>query len=159
MVQLQPLSHCLPCPVVFISTAYGEQRDIMTATATFIAEEEPLLAVSLVRGHLTAELISRAGGFTLVIASVLQKELVWQVGGTKGSEGNKFERFAIKTLPPQPGKPLIPEGAACYAACSVVSRQEMGGHMLFIARAVEWTDLNNPPLVWYRNALFTLADL
>lgn len=159
MVQTQPLSHCLPCPVVFISTAFGQQWDIMTATAMFIAEEEPLLAVSLARGHLTAELISRAGGFTLVIASVLQKELVWQVGGMKGSEGNKFERFAIKTLPPQPGKPLIPEGAASYAACSVVSRQEIGGYILLIARAVEWTDLNHPPLVWHRNGLFSLAAL
>jgi len=159
MVQAHPLSHWLPCPVVFISTACGDQRDIMTATAMFIAEEEPLLAVSLARGHLTADLVNRAGGFALVIASVLQEKLVWQVGSMKGSEGDKFDRFAIKTLPPRPGKPLIPEDAASYAACSLLSQQAIGGYVLLVARAVEWTDLNNPPLVWHRKALFSLTAI
>lgn len=36
----------LPCSVVFFSTAHGEERDIMTATAMIISEKEPLLIIS-----------------------------------------------------------------------------------------------------------------
>jgi flavin reductase (DIM6/NTAB) family NADH-FMN oxidoreductase RutF len=36
----------LPCSVVFVSTAHGEERDIMTATAMFVSEKEPLLMIS-----------------------------------------------------------------------------------------------------------------
>ena len=86
MKQSDPVSHWLPCPVVFISTAYGEKRDIMTATAMFVSEKEPLLAVSVAKAHLTAQLIEQAGAFTLVMASAVQQELVWKLGSTKGDE-------------------------------------------------------------------------
>jgi len=43
----------LPCSVVFVSTAHGEFRDIMTATAMFVSEKEPLLAISVAQDHLT----------------------------------------------------------------------------------------------------------
>ena len=33
----------LPCPVVFVSTAHEDRQDIMTATAMFVSEKEPLL--------------------------------------------------------------------------------------------------------------------
>ena len=46
------VSHWLPCPVVFISTAFENNRDIMTATAMFVSEKEPLLIVSLAKGHM-----------------------------------------------------------------------------------------------------------
>ncbi len=56
----------LPCPVVFVSTAHREARDIMTATAMFVSEKEPLLAISVAKGHLTEKLIRQAAKFTLV---------------------------------------------------------------------------------------------
>ncbi len=84
MDQSHLVSHWLPCAVVFISTAHGEKRDIMTATAMFVSEKENMLAISVAQDHLTAQLIKEAGSFTLVIASESQKELVWQVGGVTG---------------------------------------------------------------------------
>ncbi len=47
----------LPCSVVFVCTAHGETRDIMTATAMFVSEKEPLLAISVAKDHLTEKLI------------------------------------------------------------------------------------------------------
>jgi len=66
----------LPCSVVFISTAHGEKRDIMSATAMFISEKEPLLAISIAKNHLTYQLIEQSGEFVLAVASEGQKDLV-----------------------------------------------------------------------------------
>jgi len=159
MDQSHLVSQWLPCAVAFISTAHGEKRDIMTATAMFISERENILAISVAQDHLTAQLIKAAGSFTLVIASESQKELVWQVGGVKGDEENKFDLFSINTFPPVPGKPLIPLEAASWLECSVVHQQEVGGYLLILGRVVEHQDLNHPPLVWHRDALFALQPL
>ena len=39
----------LPCSVVFVSTAHEDKRDIMTATAMFVSEKEPLLVISVAK--------------------------------------------------------------------------------------------------------------
>lgn len=159
MDQSNVVSHWLPCPVVFVSTAHGEKRDIMTATAMFVSEKEPLVAISIAKDHLTAQLIEQAGGFTLVIASEGQKELAWQLGSVKGDEENKFKRFSITTLPPKSGKPLIPINASSWLECQVVSHQEINDYHLVIARVVDQKDLGNPPLLWQKQALFALKPL
>jgi flavin reductase (DIM6/NTAB) family NADH-FMN oxidoreductase RutF len=152
-------SHWLPCSVVFVSTAYKGKRDIMTATAMFVSEKEPLVAISLAKNHLTDQLIEKSGEFILAIASEEQKDLVWQLGSTKGEEGDKFTHFSISTIEYQPGKALIPEGAAAWMACQVVSKQDVDDYRLVIARVVDQKDLGNPLLVWQKNKLFTLKPL
>jgi len=159
MEQSAPVSHWLPCPVVFISTLHGEKRDIMTATAMFISEKEPLLAVSVAKGHLTEQLIEQAGTFTLIMASESQQDLVWKLGSTKGGADDKFDRFAIKTLLSQPGKPLIPEEAASWLECTVVNQHPLEEYVLITARVTNQENLGNPPLVWQNQSLFTLKAL
>ncbi len=58
-----------------------------------------------------------------------------------------------------PGKPLIPAEAAAWLECTVLNQQEVDGYMLVLARVVAQQDLNNPPLVWHRKALFALNPL
>jgi flavin reductase (DIM6/NTAB) family NADH-FMN oxidoreductase RutF len=159
MEQSAPVSHWLPCPVVFISTARGKQRDIMTATAMFISEKEPLLAVSVAKGHLTEQLIKQAGAFTLIMASESQQDLVWKLGSAKGGDHDKFDRFAVKTLPSKPGKPLIPAEAASWLECTVVDQYPLEGYVLITARVTSQESLGNPPLVWQNQSLFTLKAL
>ena len=48
----------LPCSVVFVCTAHEEMRDIMTATAMFVSEKEPLLAISVAQGHFATKLVT-----------------------------------------------------------------------------------------------------
>ncbi|UCB48153.1 MAG: flavin reductase family protein [Deltaproteobacteria bacterium] len=149
----------LPCSVVLISTAHEGKRDIMTATAMFVSEKEPLVAMSIAKNHLTDQLIEKSGEFILAIASEAQKDLVWQLGSVKGEAGDKFTRFSISALEYQPGKALIPERSAAWMACQVVSKQDVDGYRLLIARVVDQKDLGNPPLVWQKNELFTLKSL
>jgi flavin reductase (DIM6/NTAB) family NADH-FMN oxidoreductase RutF len=104
-------------------------------------------------------LIEKSGEFILAIASEEQKDLVWQLGSIKGEGGDKFTHFSISSMEYQPGKALIPEGVAAWMACQVVSKQDVDGYRLVIARVVNQKELGNPALVWLKNELFTLKPL
>lgn len=146
----------LPCSVVFVSTVHEDQRDIMTATAMFVSEKEPLLVVSVAKDHLTEKLISKSGKFTLVIAGADQQKLAMQVGSAKGEDIDKFERFAIQTSPGAGSPALIPQGAAAWMACEVENSEEIKGYRLFMGRVVEQHDSGKPPLVWHKDNFFKL---
>ena len=146
----------LPCAVVFVSTAHEDKRDIMTATAMFVSEKEPLLVISVAKDHLTEKLISQSGKFTLVIAAEDQKQLAMQVGSLKGAEEDKFDRFSIKTSAGDTGPALIPEGAAAWMECEVESTGDIKGYRLFTGRVVNQNDTGRPPLVWHQDGFFSL---
>jgi flavin reductase (DIM6/NTAB) family NADH-FMN oxidoreductase RutF len=149
----------LPCSVVFVSTAYEDQRDIMTATAMFVSEKEPLLVISVAKGHLTEKLIAQAGKFTIVIAGDDQKQLAMQVGSARGKDTDKFERFAIKAKPGADSAALVPDGAATWMECEVESSSEIKGYRLFIGRVVNQNDTGKPPLVWHKDGFFRLNKI
>lgn len=146
----------LPCSVVFICTAHEKMRDIMTATAMFISEEEPLLAVSVADHHLTEKLIRQSGKFTLVIAGEGQRKLSIQVGSVKGDKTDKFEKFLIATIPTNPGGAPIPEGACAWMACDVVQEHGIKGYTLFVGKVVDQQEMGVAPLIWQKNAFFRL---
>ncbi|MGW8301732.1 MAG: flavin reductase family protein [Desulfobacterales bacterium] len=147
----------LPCSVVFVSTAHEDKRDIMTATAMFVSEKEPLLVISVAQGHLTEKLIVETGKFTLIIAGKDQKQLALQVGSAKGGDMDKFERFAIKTEPGAGRTGPVPEGAAAWMECEVESSNEIKGYHLFIGRVVNQNDTGKQPLVWHKDKFFKLG--
>ena len=147
----------LPCAVVFISTAHEDKRDIMTATAMFVSEKEPLLVISVAKGHLTEKLIAQSGKFTIVIAGADQEKLAMQVGSAKGEDTDKFEHFAITASPGTDGAALVPVGAAAWMACEVESTKEIKGYQLFMGRVVTQNDTGKPPLVWHKDGFFKLG--
>ena len=149
----------LPCSVVFVSTAHDDRRDIMTATAMFVSEKEPLISISVAKDHLTEQLINQSGQFTLVIAGEDQRQLAIKLGSTKGDVTDKFERFSIPTLSETSGSTLIPEGAAAWMECNVESSQDIKGYRLFIGRVVAQHDTGNPPLIWQRDGFFGLKPV
>ena len=159
MTKAPEVFYWLPCAVVLVSTAHEDRRDIMTATAMFVSEKEPLLMISVAKGHLTEQLINQSGKFTLVIAGADQHKLAMQVGITKGDAADKFEKFSIPTLSEQPGTALVPEGAAAWMACTVESSQDIKGYRLFIGRVVDQHDTGNPPLIWQKDKFFGLKPI
>jgi flavin reductase (DIM6/NTAB) family NADH-FMN oxidoreductase RutF len=155
MSSKRSVSHWLPCPVVFVSVASGGKKDIMTATAMFVSEKEPILVISVAKGHLTHQLIAEAKTFTLTIASESQKTLAIQLGSARGEE-DKFRRFSIETVPNQSGESIIPKGGSAWMECKVVGDQQVDGYHLLIARAEAQGDLGNRPMVWQGDAFFGL---
>ncbi len=148
----------LPCSVVFVSTAHEDKKDIMTATAMFVSEKEPLLVISVAKDHLTEKLITASGKFTLVIAGMDQRKLAMQVGSAKGEEADKFERFSIETSSAGDSAALIPDGAAAWMECEVESTQEIKGYQLIMGRVVNQNDTGKPPLVWHKDKFFNLSS-
>ena len=149
----------LPCSVVFVSTAHEDKKDIMTATAMFVSEKEPLLVISVAKDHLTEKLISLSGKFTLVIAGTDQRKLAMQVGSAKGEKVDKFERFSIETSSGGGSAALIPEGASAWMECEVESTEEIKGYRLFIGRVVDQNDTGKPPLIWNKDGFFSLNKI
>ena len=147
----------LPCSVVFVSTAHDDKKDIMTATAMFISEKEPLLVISVAKDHLTEKLIMQSGKFTLVIAGADQEKLAMQVGSSKGDDADKFERFDINASPGAGSAALIPEGAAAWMECEVEGSKEIKGYQLFMGRVVNQNDSGKEPLVWHKDGFFGLT--
>ena len=149
----------LPCSVVFVSTAHGAARDIMTATAMFVSEKEPLLAISVAKGHLTEKLILESAKFTLVIAGASHKQLAMQVGSVKGDKVDKFEKFSIKSITETSSQALIPEGAAAWMTCDVEGSQEVEVYRIFIGRVVSQQDTGKPPLIWHKDGFVSLKPV
>ena len=147
----------LPCSVVFVCTAHEGARDIMTATAMFVSEKEPLLAISVAQGHLTEKLINQSGTFTLVIAGNEHKQLAIQVGSVKGEAQDKFEKFKISTE--KTVSAPIPKGSAAWMECKVENSHEIKGYRIFIGRVVNQEDLKRPPLVWHKDGFFGLQTV
>jgi flavin reductase (DIM6/NTAB) family NADH-FMN oxidoreductase RutF len=82
-----------------------------------------------------------------------------QVGATKGDVEDKFERFSIKCLPSEEGRPLVPEGSAAWMSCQVVSHQKIEGYRVWVARVADQGDLGKAPLVWHKDAFFGIKGL
>lgn len=151
-----PVFNWLPCPVVFVTTSHGGERDIMTATALFVSEKEPLLLVSVAAGHLTERLILASGRFTLSIAAADQAALAQKAGGVRGGPEDKFARLKIALEPAAPAELLVPQGVAAWMACTVESSQPITGYRLVIGRVADQGDLGRPPLLWRDRAYFAL---
>jgi flavin reductase (DIM6/NTAB) family NADH-FMN oxidoreductase RutF len=149
----------LPCSVVFVCTAHEDKRDIMTATAMFVSEKEPLLIISVAQKHLTEKLIDQSGKFTLVIAGQTHRQLAMQVGSLKGEETDKFERFSIDLIKESSSSAPVPAGSAAWMACEVEGSHEIKGYRIFIGRVVDQQELGNEPLVWRKDSYFRLDQI
>jgi flavin reductase (DIM6/NTAB) family NADH-FMN oxidoreductase RutF len=149
----------LSCPVVFICTRHGQQRDIMTATAMMVSEKEPLLVVSVAEGHLTARLIEASREFTAAIASETQKNLAIQLGSTRGDKLDKYDHFKIATIDDEHTRELIPVDSAAWLQCRVENTQTIGGYRLITGRVETQKDLNHRPLIWRQDSFFQLAPV
>lgn len=149
----------LSCPVVFICTRHGQQRDIMTATAMFVSEKEPLLIVSVAKKHLTARLIEASGRFTVAIASEAQKKLAIQLGATRGDNLDKYSRFKISTIDDEQTGGLVPADSAGWLQCSAEYTKPIHGYQVITGRVEAQKDLNRPPLVWHQDSFFKLVPV
>ena len=148
----------LPCAVVFLSTAHGDQRNIMTATAMFVSEKEPLAVVTLAKDPLSEKLIKALGKFTVVVAGQEQQQLAMQLGSPTGDGADKFEKFSIELETGQDSEyGCIPKGSAAWLACAVESDHVIEGYHIFIGRVLDQNDLGQPPLIWQKNKYYGLT--
>lgn len=154
-----PASHLLSCPIVFISTLHDDKRDIMIGTAMFVSEKDPILAVSVAKGHLTEELIEKSGEFTVVAVSEGQTDLYEELLGLRFKDVDKFAALPISPLPIYTSKALVPKDSSAWFYCKVLAKQEIGDFIVIIARVTDYGDLGKQPLIWQGERLYSLKPV
>jgi flavin reductase (DIM6/NTAB) family NADH-FMN oxidoreductase RutF len=150
----------LPCSVVMISAEAESKQGAMTATAMYVSQSPPLIAVSLSRAFATYNLIEKSGEFVINVITDRQIELAKKVGSIHGSQTDKFTQFDIAFE--AASKVQSPVISGCFAnfECKVKSRLEeiQGNHVIYIAEVVAFrmNDLLRP-LVWLNNKYFNVG--
>ena len=155
--QLKEVTRLVPCSVVLLSVSSKDSRDAMTATATFVAEDLPLLMVSVSKESTCHELIEKSGELVLNVASTEQVDLAKKLGATHGKDVDKFEAFNIETEPAsQVAAPLI-SGSLANIECKVVTSMPASNYIVYLVEAVaQKADNSKKPMAWYNNRYFSL---
>ncbi len=154
---LMKATRLLPCSVVLLSVGTKESQDAMTATAMFVAEGVPLLAISVGKGTTSHELIEKTGEFVLNVASVGQVGLARMLGSTHGRDVDKFKRFEINVEKASKiGSPLI-AGSFANLECKVITSVPASNYTVYIGEVVAYkVDDTRVPIAWHRDRYFSL---
>ena len=122
--------------VVVTAQASGRANAMAAAWHTSISAEPPLYGVAISPKRLTYQLIAESKEFGINFLPFAKAELVASVGGSKGSEVDKFHRFNIAR--DKPVKTAVPILKAAYAAyeCKLVDDRGYGDHRLLVGEIV-----------------------
>lgn len=121
-----------------IVTAHARGRDNAMAVAwhSSISIEPPLYGISLSPRRFTYELILESKEFGVNFISFEAAELLASVGGSRGAEVDKFERFHItKEKPLKTAVPVLADAYACYE-CKLADHQTYGDHVWVVGEIV-----------------------
>lgn len=147
----------VPCSVVLLSAGTKEKRDAMTATAMFVAEDLPLLTISLAKTSTCRDLIEKTGECVLNVASIAQVELARKLGATHGKEVDKFTKFQIPLAKAAKIKAPAIGGSYANLECKVITSHQAGNYIVFLAEVVACNvDEKQTPMVWHRDRYFAV---
>ena len=147
----------VPCSVVLVTAGTKEKKDAMTATAMFVAEDLPLLTISLAKTSTCRDLIETTGECVLNIASTAQVALARKLGATHGKDIDKFGEFQIPVAKASKIKAPWIAGSFANLECKVITSHQAGNYMVFLAEVVACNiDEKQIPVVWHRDRYFAL---
>ncbi|WP_422504947.1 flavin reductase family protein [Stenotrophomonas sp. GZD-301] len=136
-----------PGPVVLVSSAWKDQRDIMTLGWHMVLEFTPSrLATMISSGNHSAGLIRRSGECVINVPTADLLDTVVGIGNTCGDEIDKFAHFGLDAVAGSVvAAPLI---AQCHASfeCRLVDRSQIRRHGLFIWEVVKAHVARSPKL-------------
>jgi flavin reductase (DIM6/NTAB) family NADH-FMN oxidoreductase RutF len=150
----------LPCSVVILTAAADGKQGAMTASAMYVSEIPPLIAVSVNKSFNTHRLIHKSHEFAINVISAKQVELAKKIGSSHGQDTDKFREFAIATVPAISIKaPLVANSFAsmeCRVRTSVWDAE--GNHAIYIAEVIACKiNKNLEPVIWLDNRYFSVG--
>ena len=118
-------------------------------TCVQVASDPTKLAISCQMGNLTREIIEKTGSFNVsVLTEDVPFETIRHFGMQTGREVDKFASFPnVKRS--HNGLYYLTENANAMFSCKVLSKQDLGSHMLFIGEVTEAKVLDNKPSCTY----------
>ena len=128
--------------VATIVTAQAEGKENAMAVAWHapVSVKPPLYGVSISPKRFTYQLITDSKEFGINFLPFEAAELIASVGGSKGSEIDKFQRFNIaKNKPVRTAVPILEAAYAAYE-CQLVDDRGYGDHRWLVGEivAVHW---------------------
>ncbi|WP_295921756.1 flavin reductase family protein [uncultured Xanthomonas sp.] len=127
-----------PGPVVLVSSAWKQQRDIMTLGWHMVLEFSPsLLACCISSANHSFDLIRRSKQCVINLPTADLVDTVVGIGNTSGADLDKFAHFGLTAVPAtHVAAPLIAE---CYASfeCRLHDGSQIGKHGLFVWEVVK----------------------
>jgi flavin reductase (DIM6/NTAB) family NADH-FMN oxidoreductase RutF len=132
----------------------------MTASAMFVSQMPPLIAVSLSKTSRTYEIIEKSREFAINVIADNQLDLAKKFGGTHGHELDKFKEFDVATEPASKIGGSLLSGCFANIECRVISslRDFQGNYAVCIGEVLSFK-MNEGlrPLVWLKNRYFRVG--
>lgn len=151
----------LPCSVVILSASHDNRRGAMTATAMYVSQVTPLIAVSISKTSATYQIIEKSKEFAVNVIADNQLELSRKFGSIHGFEVDKFQEIGITTESASIiGAPFI---SGCFANVECKIKDALweveGNHAIYVAEVVAYkVNEKLKPAVWFNNNYFKLGD-
>ncbi len=130
-------SYHYPRLVVMVTSHVAGQDGVMTAAwHAPVSLRPPLYGISISPTRHTYDLILQGGEFGVNFLPFERAELLAGVGGTKGKEVDKFDRFGIaKEKALRTSVPLLEDAYAAYE-CRLADHRSYGDHVWVIGEVV-----------------------
>jgi flavin reductase (DIM6/NTAB) family NADH-FMN oxidoreductase RutF len=128
-----------PGPVILVSTADGERRNIMTLSWTMVLDFTPRFAFMTGPWNYSCKALVKTKECVIAIPAVDMSKTVVSIGACSGAEVNKFEKFHLTPLEAKfVGAPLIKE---CYVNIECRVADYIKNHGIFVLdAAAAWID-------------------
>ena len=118
-------------------------------TCVQVASDPTKLAISCQMGNLTREIIERTGKFNVsVLTENVPFETIRHFGMQTGREVDKFEHYVGFDRSAN-GLIYLTDHANAMFSCKVLSKQDLGSHMMFIGEVTEAKVLSKEPSCTY----------
>lgn len=115
-------------PTVLVTTAHGEQCNIMAAAWNMPLDfDPPKIAIVIDKRTYTRELIEASGSFAINVPCRAQAEMVVRVGASSGREllgkeaGNKFAAFDLSTFAASKIAAPLVTGCVAWLECKLIA--------------------------------------
>jgi flavin reductase (DIM6/NTAB) family NADH-FMN oxidoreductase RutF len=131
-------------PTILVTTAHGEQRNVMTAAWNMPLDfDPPRIAIVIDKKTYSRELIEASGSFAINVPCRAQAEMVVKVGSSSGREllgkaqADKFAAFDLLTFAASNIDAPLLEGCVAWLECKVIAEPHIQNtYDLFLADVV-----------------------
>jgi flavin reductase (DIM6/NTAB) family NADH-FMN oxidoreductase RutF len=147
----------LASSVHVVAARRGDERVGRTATSVLsLSAHPPAILVSIDIVSRLADVIAKAGGFSLAMLSAQQSDVADAFAGQVAPE-RRFDIGQWDTWPS--GHPRL-LGSATMLDCELIGAMETGTHVLFAGAIIEAeADPTASPLLWHRHGYAELRGL
>jgi flavin reductase (DIM6/NTAB) family NADH-FMN oxidoreductase RutF len=115
-------------PAIVTAHARGKDNAMAASWHSAISFKPPLIGVAIAPKRFTYQLILEGKEFGLNFLPLERAEVIAALGGSSGSEVDKFQKFGIKKAKPLRTSVSILEDAYAAYECSLIDHRTYGDH-------------------------------